>query len=224
MAEPGRPGGPAVGIELAGDGFVLRRWRPDDLEALLKHADDARVSSMLSERFPHPYTRADGEDFLGGRVVDLGQPVLAIVIDGEAAGGIGLRRGSGERAHSAELGYWLGHAHWGRGLMTAAVSLLVPWAMREWRLSRVHAFALAHNQASARVRSNAGSKKKACSAARWSRTATHWTCACSPGWPPPTAAGAERRAHFLSESWTIGPLQRVASAPPAQPESAAWIN
>ena len=63
----------------------------------------------LSDRFPHPYTRADGEAFLAGRIVDLDAPVLAIEIDGEACGSIGVRHeAGGERAHSAELGYWLG--------------------------------------------------------------------------------------------------------------------
>ncbi|PPT27222.1 hypothetical protein XarbCFBP7614_13305 [Xanthomonas arboricola] len=51
-------------LTLHGDGFVLRRWRQDDLDALLRHANDPLVPRGLSERFPHPYTRADGEAFM----------------------------------------------------------------------------------------------------------------------------------------------------------------
>ncbi|MET1025439.1 MAG: hypothetical protein ABWX87_14145, partial [Pseudoxanthomonas sp.] len=47
------------GLRLEGDGFVLRRWRTDDLEALLRHADDEQVAARVSDRFPSPYTRAD---------------------------------------------------------------------------------------------------------------------------------------------------------------------
>lgn len=83
--------------ELRGEGFVLRRWRSDDLEALLRHADDAQVERGLGDRFPHPYTRADGEAFLAGSVVDLRHPVFAIEVDGEACGGIGVRPLEGER-------------------------------------------------------------------------------------------------------------------------------
>lgn len=136
---------------LQGEGFVLRPWRADDLVSLVAHADDALVSRSTSDRFPYPYTREDGERFLAGRVVDLSQPVFAIEIDGEACGGIGVRPGQGERAHSAELGYWLGRRHWGQGWMTRIVATVAPWAMRELALHRLAAMVLAQNPASARV-------------------------------------------------------------------------
>ncbi|AKC88183.1 GNAT family N-acetyltransferase [Pseudoxanthomonas suwonensis] len=136
---------------LAGEGFVLRAWRQDDLEALLRHADDPLVPRGLSDRFPHPYTRADGEAFLAGRVVDLDQPVLAIEIGGEACGGIGARVGRGERAHGAELGYWLGRAHWGQGWMTRVVAAYLDWLVPALGLRRVEANVLDANPASARV-------------------------------------------------------------------------
>jgi len=149
MAEPGaRPHG---GVRIPGDGFLLRAWRPDDLAALLRHADDPEVPRGLSERFPHPYTRADGEAFLAGRVVDLDAPVFAIEIGGEACGGIGLRPGQGERAHAAELGYWLGRRHWGQGHMTRVVAACLDWAVPALGLRRVEANVLEGNPASARV-------------------------------------------------------------------------
>jgi len=110
MREP-----PAIGA------VRLRHWRADDLESLLRHADDAAVSRGLGTRFPYPYTRADGEAFLSGRVLDLSGPVFALEIDGEACGGIGVQQGSGERRHGATLGYWLGRRHWGQGIMTTVV-------------------------------------------------------------------------------------------------------
>ena len=112
MAEAGAR--PHADVRIAGDGFLLRAWRQEDLEALLRHADDPQVPRGLSDRFPHPYTRADGEAFLAGRVVDFRHPVFAIEIDGEACGGIAVRPHAGERAHGAELGYWLGRQHWVR--------------------------------------------------------------------------------------------------------------
>lgn len=137
--------------ELRGDGFMLRRWRSDDLEALLRHADDAEVERGLSDRFPHPYTRADGEAFLAGSVIDLRQPVFAIEVDGEACGGIGVRPLDGERRIGAELGYWIGRRHWGRGLMTRVVGLFAPWVIDALRLQRLQATVLDFNRASARV-------------------------------------------------------------------------
>jgi RimJ/RimL family protein N-acetyltransferase len=137
--------------ELRGEGFVLRRWRADDLEALLRHADDAEVARGLSERFPYPYTRTDGEAFLAGKVVDLRMPVFAIEFAGEACGGIGLRPGEHERRIGAELGYWLGRDHWGKGLMTRIVALFSVQAMDALQLQRLQATVLDFNVASARV-------------------------------------------------------------------------
>ncbi|AOD16025.1 hypothetical protein BER93_16750 [Xanthomonas fragariae] len=36
---------------------MLRRWRQDDLDALLRHANDPLMPRGLSDRFPYPYTR-----------------------------------------------------------------------------------------------------------------------------------------------------------------------
>lgn len=139
-------------VRLDGEGFVLRRWRAGDLDALLHHANDPAIVRGLSERFPHPYTRADGEAFLAGTIVDLSQPVLAIEIEGEACGSIGVRApGGGERAHAAELGYWLGRVHWNRGLMRRVVARYVPWVMDALSLTRLQAQVLDINPASARV-------------------------------------------------------------------------
>ena len=136
---------------LQGEGFRLRPWRADDLDSLLRHANDEQVSRGVSDRFPFPYTRADGEAFLAGKVLDLDEPVFAIEIDGEACGGIGAHAGRGERVHTAEFGYWLGRQHWGRGTMTRVVAAYAPWAMRELRLYRLYATVLAFNIGSAQV-------------------------------------------------------------------------
>lgn len=131
-------------------GLCLRPWSADDLPALLRHADDPHVVRGLSQRFPSPYTRADGEAFLRGDVVDL-EHALAVQWQGEACGGIGLRPGEGERAVGAEFGYWLGRAHWGQGIMRRVVGAYVPWVMGRHDLQRLQATVLAFNVASARV-------------------------------------------------------------------------
>lgn len=138
-------------LRLEGPGFVLRPWRSDDLEALLQHANDEAVSRGLRDRFPFPYTREDGEAFLGGRVLAPGTLNLAIEIDGAACGSIGAQPGVAERGHTAELGYWLGRAYWGQGWMTRVVGLFAPWVMDELRLFRLQAEVLDFNEGSARV-------------------------------------------------------------------------
>ena len=141
----------ALTPRLEGPGFRLRPWHPDDLESLLQHANDPEVSRGLRDRFPYPYTRDDGLAFLAGRVLAASTLNLAIEIDGQACGSVGAQPGSAERGHSAELGYWLGRAHWGQGVMTRAVALFAPWVMDELRLFRLQAEVLDFNEGSARV-------------------------------------------------------------------------
>ncbi|GAB3057379.1 GNAT family N-acetyltransferase [Stenotrophomonas tumulicola] len=140
-------GGPC----LQGNGFLLRPWRDGDLDDLLLHANDEQVSRGLRDRFPFPYGRADGEAFLAGRVLAPGTLNLAIEIDGHACGSIGAQQGTAERAHGAELGYWLGRAHWGNGHMTRVAGVFVPWVMDHLRLYRVQATVADFNLGSARV-------------------------------------------------------------------------
>lgn len=136
---------------LQGQGFVLRPWCVDDLQALLLHANDPDVSRGLRDRFPYPYTREDGEAFLAGRVLSPDSLNLAIEIEGVACGSIGVLPGVAERAHVAELGYWLGRRYWGQRWMRRVVALFAPWAMQELRLYRLQAEVLDFNEASARV-------------------------------------------------------------------------
>ena len=55
------------------------------------------MSRGLRDRFPYPYTRADGEAFLAGRVLAPGTLNLAIEIDGQACGSVGAQQGVAER-------------------------------------------------------------------------------------------------------------------------------
>lgn len=138
-------------VRLQGEQFVLRRWRPDDVEALLEHANDPLLPRGLSDRFPHPYTRADAEAFLAGNVIDFANPVFAIEIQGQACGGISAMPSKGERSIGAEMGYWLSRRYWGQGQMTRIVGQFAPWVMDALRLQRLQATVLAFNIGSARV-------------------------------------------------------------------------
>jgi RimJ/RimL family protein N-acetyltransferase len=81
---------------------------------------------------------------------------LAIVIDGEAVGGTGIRLGSDFERHSAEIGYWLGRAYWGRGIATEALKLTTAFTFATFDLVRLFATAMTTNLASCRVLEKAG--------------------------------------------------------------------
>ncbi len=141
---------------LDGDGFGLRAWRAVDAAALVMHANDERVAQHLGERFPHPYALEDAHAFIAHALHAHAGRALAIEINGEACGGIEVRPDEGVERHSAELGFWLGRAYWGEGIVTAAVRLLLPHALRELHLYRLYARVFADNVASMRVLERCG--------------------------------------------------------------------
>ena len=81
---------------------------------------------------------------------------FAIEVDGEASGGIGLRIQTDVARRSAEIGYWLGEAHWGRGIMTEAVRELTAYGFQHFDLVRIYALVFEWNPTSMRVLEKAG--------------------------------------------------------------------
>ncbi len=140
---------------------TLRPWRADDLDALVRHADSPDVSRCLRDRFPSPYTRADGETFLRACAEPHDDWRFAIEVAGEAVGGLGFHPGEDVHRHSAEVGYWLGTALWGRGIAVAALRAAVPAAMAHFGLYRVFAGVYSSNPTSMRVLEKVGFVREA---------------------------------------------------------------
>lgn len=140
---------------------TIRPWRRADRAALLRHANDPAIPRYLASRFPHPYTGADADAWLDLVTAQASLPAFALEVGGEAVGGIGLRlETQPDLAHGVEIGYWLGQALWGRGVMTAAVGAFVPWAVAEHGFSRVAAHVATGNPGSVRVLEKSGFQRE----------------------------------------------------------------
>ena len=134
---------------------VLRNWRIDDVPRLSEIANDVNVSRYMTAQFPHPYTHADARAWIEKSLGD-DATNFALVVDGVVAGGCGYELGEYERSQSAEIGYWLGTAYWGRGIASAALHRLTEYAFEKHGLLRLQATIYAPNAASARVAEKCG--------------------------------------------------------------------
>ena len=134
----------------------IREWRPEDAASLARHADNRNIWRNVRDHFPHPYTVADAETWIQRTTSERPPTQLAIEVDGEAAGGIGVFLQRDVERRSAELGYWLGEAHWGRGLMTEAVRRFTAAVFDAFDLLRIYAVVFEWNPASCRVLEKAG--------------------------------------------------------------------
>jgi [ribosomal protein S5]-alanine N-acetyltransferase len=143
-----------------GDGLRVRLWRRDDLDALLRHANNPKIAANLRDQFPHPYTRRDAIDYLNyARLMDVPM-TFAVEYGGEAVGGIGFKLGEDIARISVEMGYWLGEPYWGRGLMTRAVTAASDWAFDGYKVLRIFASTFSHNVGSMRVLEKAGFERE----------------------------------------------------------------
>jgi [ribosomal protein S5]-alanine N-acetyltransferase len=135
---------------------ILRNWTMDDTGPLVKHADNPRISAMMRDAFPSPYTADDAKRFIAMATGSGPDLFLAIDVHGEAIGGIGIHPKSDVRCRSAEIGYWLSESYWGRGIVTDAVSALLPVAFERYDIVRLQSGIFSTNTASMRVLEKCG--------------------------------------------------------------------
>jgi RimJ/RimL family protein N-acetyltransferase len=134
----------------------IRPWTANDLDALVRHANNRNVACNLRDAFPHPYTTADGEAFLALVAQQSPTTFFAIATADEAIGGIGVSLGNDVHRYTAELGYWLAECFWGKGMMTEAVAKFTEFAMDRFELVRIYAEPFATNESSRRVLEKSG--------------------------------------------------------------------
>ena len=134
----------------------VRSWRPGDVDSVTVHANNRNVAINLRDRFPSPYTRRDGREFIKMARRMKPESFFAIAVGGEAVGGIGFVPGHDVERVSSEIGYWLGEAFWGRGIVTDALIAVTRYAIDTHGFTRLFALPFAHNQASCRVLEKAG--------------------------------------------------------------------
>ncbi len=130
----------------------LRPWQGGDEHALAENANHRDIWRNLRDSFPHPYTLADAEAWVAANEDDVQRPTqLAICVAGMPVGGVGIHLARDEFRYTGEFGYWLGPAHWGRGITTEAVGLATDYWFEAHGLHRIQAFAYTWNPGSRRV-------------------------------------------------------------------------
>ena len=141
--------------------FILRPWTLDDLDNLVKFANNRKIADNLTDAFPHPYTREAGIAYITTFKDDNPARIFAIVVDGIACGSIGVYPQSDIHRKNAEMGYWLAEEYWGLGIMTQAVKQSIEHSFKSFDINRIFARPFSTNLASQRVLEKAGLKLEA---------------------------------------------------------------
>jgi [ribosomal protein S5]-alanine N-acetyltransferase len=131
--------------------FTLRPWVNEDLETLVKFANNWNIAKNLTDKFPFPYNEDHGKAFIEFATKDHPIHIFAIDIDGASAGGIGIHPQDDIFKKNAELGYWLAEPFWGMGIISSAIRQMTNFAFETYDIDRVFARPFGTNIASQRV-------------------------------------------------------------------------
>jgi ribosomal-protein-alanine N-acetyltransferase len=128
--------------------FQLRSWKLSDAESLAKHADNPDIASKMTDGFPHPYTFEHAVRFIEKFKDQDPIRLFAIVIQGEAAGGIGIHLQQDIYRFNAELGYWLSADYQRQGIIPRAILQMVDYTFKNFEVNRIFARPFGSNLAS----------------------------------------------------------------------------
>ncbi|MEM9054514.1 MAG: GNAT family N-acetyltransferase [Pseudomonadota bacterium] len=141
----------ATKFEIRTERLHLRPPEAPDAEQITEHISPKDVLWHLG-RAPYPYQLKDAEGWIARSAKDRAAGtefafVITTARDG-VIGSTGFNRAVGE---IWEIGYWLGQAYWGQGIVTEAASALLDWGRAEFGIQQFVAGHFKDNPASGRV-------------------------------------------------------------------------
>ena len=143
------------GMELRGEGVVLRPWRLADAPAVTAACQDAEIARWLAF-VPQPYTEEDARFYIQDCLEAGKERAPFAITDAETGAVVGSIDMRISRMLTGHIGYWLAAEARGRGLTTAALVALSRWGLEELGLGRVELVTDPDNIASQRVAEKAG--------------------------------------------------------------------
>ena len=147
--------------EIKTERLLLRRFTPEDAQPMFERwANDEQVTRYLTWD-PHGTMEVTKERVAawcaGYEKADF--YLWAIELDGELVGSISVVNYD-ERSQRAEIGYCMGVAWWGQGVMTEAAGAVIDFLFAEVGCNRVEIDHLLENPASGRVAQKCGLTKE----------------------------------------------------------------
>ena len=102
---------------------AIRKWKLSDAGDLAAALSNKKIQDNLRDGLPYPYTEQDGADFIAAMLAadENDTFAFAVTVEDRAIGSIGAFRQQNIHRQTAEMGYYIAEAYWGRGIMTEAV-------------------------------------------------------------------------------------------------------
>ncbi len=136
----------------------IRKWNMIDASNLAELLNNKKIMDNLRNGLPYPYTVKDAEDYIATMLSANPENTyaFAITLDEKVVGSIGVFRCENIHFRTAEMGYYIGEAYWGKGIMTSAVRQTCQYIFEHTDIIRIFAEPFGSNIASCRVLEKAG--------------------------------------------------------------------
>lgn len=147
---------------IEGENIFLRPFNQNDVNNIMEIMKDKEISEKTLN-IPYPYHKSDAISWINTHQDKLSKDngVIYAIIDykDNLIGAIELNN-SVKFKGSAELGYWIGKAYWGKGYATKASKMIINYGFEEMNLNRIYAICLKSNIGSSRVMEKSGMIKE----------------------------------------------------------------
>ena len=139
-------------------GLYLSQLQRDDRHVQVELMKDEEIH-LQTAVIPYPYTLSDADwwkEYVE-KFNDESGRTMHWAVRGESRELIGFIGYKGQcflhetYQHRDEIGYWLGKAYWGKGIMTKILTKVIEIGVKEYGLKRIEAPIKSHNKGSERV-------------------------------------------------------------------------
>jgi len=138
-------------INLRFEKYQIREFLANDVEAIVKNANNREVSKYMRDSFPYPYTKDNAVQRIDFVKKNYSSLFFAIADENELIGGIGAVPQTDVHRFSAEVGFWLGQSHWNKGIITKALPVFCNYLFSKFDFNRLTANVFEGNDASQKV-------------------------------------------------------------------------
>ncbi len=138
------------------NGYKIREFQNNDVETLVKQANDVEVSKYMRDSFPYPYTQENAVEWINFVKKNYSSLFFAIADENELLGGIGAVPQTDVHRFSAEIGFWLGKHSWNKGIISKALPVFCNYLFTNFNFNRLIANVFEGNEASRKILEKTG--------------------------------------------------------------------
>lgn len=134
----------------------IRDFHLTDVDALVKHANNYKISKFMRDSFPYPYTEENATGWINYIKKNNFNLSFVIANEIELIGGIGALPQSDVHCFSADVGFWIGEPFWNQGIISKCLTAFCNYLFSKYNFNRLTANVFEGNDASKRVLEKAG--------------------------------------------------------------------